>query len=94
MTDATTESDLRQRVLDLIQQDWDAHRGGPLPEISDTSNLFDLGVVDSLLIMEIVTLFEDETGRMIDFLTVDPESFFTLKGIVALYDETAPRGAS
>lgn len=74
--------ELRDRVLQLIEGSWRTQRTGPLPAISNEDNLFDMGVVDSLLMMEIVVVVEDCCQVMIDFMAIDPEVFFTLGGIL------------
>jgi acyl carrier protein len=79
--------DLRGRVLSLISTRWTNRHDDPLPPIGDADNLFDLGVVDSLMMMEVVALVEDQCRTTIDFLTVDPEIFFTLAGIAELERE-------
>lgn len=79
--------ELRNRVLALIEQSWQTQRSGPLPAISDDDNLFDIGVVDSLLMMEIVVVVEDCCQVMIDFMSIDPEVFFTLGGILTASQE-------
>jgi acyl carrier protein len=78
---------LRAQILTLIQENWAQTRSGALPPIGDDDNLFDMGVVDSLMMMEIVALVEDECQTMIDFLSVDPEVFFTLRGIMRLHTD-------
>jgi acyl carrier protein len=54
---------------------------GPLPAFDDDANLFDLDLVDSLSMVEIVLYVEELDGRPVDFFTVDPETFFTFRGI-------------
>lgn len=52
-----------------------------LAGLSDDDNLFDSGVLDSFLMLEVVEQIEAMTGELIDFLITDPEELFTLAGI-------------
>jgi acyl carrier protein len=52
-----------------------------LEEVPEDANLFDLGVVDSLSMIEVLASIEAVTAREVDFLEVDPETFFTLAGM-------------
>ena len=76
----------------VLVQIWeDAGNPGPLPELGPDDNLFDLGVVDSFSMLEVVTVVEQLTGEEIDFYDVDPEELFTLGGIVRYIDAQRAR---
>lgn len=76
----------REYVYDLlkaeIRRTWAAAGNkGELPEIGEDDNLFDAGVVDSLTMVELVAYIESISGgEPIDFLAIDPDLFFTLRG--------------
>ncbi len=54
----------------------------PLTEpIDPDANLLDLGLLDSFAIIELVTEVGKVTGRDVDFIEVEPETFFTLRSI-------------
>ena len=82
--------ELRQQITDLLE-DWARRNDSPLPDFDDTDNLFDLGVVDSMLMVEIVATVEQATGSEVDFVEVDPEVFQTLAGIMTFAESAARR---
>jgi len=53
---------------------------GALPPIADTDDLFSIGAVDSLAMLELIEFVEQVIGAEIDFTLVDPEVFLTLRG--------------
>jgi acyl carrier protein len=81
--------ELRQRIVRLLEE-WAERNDSPLPDFDDADDLFELGVVDSMLMVEIVSAVEDATGSFVDFIEVDPEVFYTLSGIMT-YAESAAR---
>jgi acyl carrier protein len=59
--------------------------GGPVAAaIGEDANLFDLGLVDSFTIIQMIVYLEELTGISIDLSAHDLESFYTIRGIYAL----------
>ena len=75
-------ADLRSRVASILEAHWKHVHGGAMPAVGDDDNLFDREMVDSMTMLEIVTVVEEHTGSLVDFLEVDPELFFTIRGIL------------
>ena len=76
---------LRGILMEFLEKHWRASgKDGPLPAFGGGDNLLGLGLVDSLSLAEMLVVLEEHTGQEIDFLTVDPEVFFTLDGILDL----------
>lgn len=99
MTDTSTSRNerrtrLRTAIVDHLARSWRGGsgnrtgEGGDLPPFGDDDNLFDLGLVDSLTLAELLVMVERLSGREIDFLTVEPEVFFTLRGMLDFADGT------
>lgn len=84
--------ELRQRIM-LLLKDWAVRNDSPLPDFDDSDDLFELGVVDSMLMVEIVAAVEEATGSIVDFVEVDPEVFYTLSGIMTFAESAARREA-
>jgi len=82
--------ELRQQIMHLLEE-WAERNESPLPNFADTDDLFELGVVDSMLMVEIVFAVEEATGSVVDFLEVDPEIFYTLAGIMKYAESAAGR---
>jgi acyl carrier protein len=82
--------DLRQRIMRLLEE-WAERNDSPLPDFADTDDLFELGIVDSMLMVEIVSAVEEATGSVVDFLEVDPEIFYTIAGIMKYAKSAAGR---
>ena len=58
-----------------------AHLGrAPLPPDAD---LFEEGILDSVVITELIAAIEAATGREIDFIDVDPDQLATVEGAIA-----------
>jgi acyl carrier protein len=92
-----TIKSLRQLVLEIISDRWSERNSDALPSISDDDNLFDMGVVDSMAMVEIIEAVQKSSGFEIDYLTFDPAAFYTLRGIAAFAEgssEQGRRGAS
>jgi acyl carrier protein len=80
-----------EKVLRFVVELWveqSCHPRTP-PKATPDDNLFDLGLVDSLSMVEVLVFVENMTSRAIDLLNVDPEGLFTLKG---MYDATFNSG--
>jgi acyl carrier protein len=70
------------RVRTLVSELWQAEfRDSAIPNFADDDNLYDLGVIDSLSGVELITWLEEEAGRQVDVLAIDPATFFTLRGL-------------
>ena len=50
-------------------------------EITLESNLFVTGLLDSLAFIELVAFIEEQSGRRVDLLDIDPEEFTTIRGL-------------
>jgi acyl carrier protein len=72
---------LRRSILDFLAS---ANRNPEVDprSIADDDNLFDLGLVDSLTLAELLVTVERLSGVELDLLTVEPETFFTLRGLL------------
>lgn len=78
-----TKAEVMLLIRERIAQAWTSsgHTTDP-PPFGEDDNLFDVGVVDSLTMVELVVYIETLSGdEPIDLLTVDPELFFTLNGM-------------
>lgn len=77
-----SRAELNALVKERIYASWrKAGRTDQMPKIDEDDNLFDLGVVDSLTMVEIIAFLEEISGgEPFDFLSMDPEVFFTLRG--------------
>jgi acyl carrier protein len=56
--------------------------------IGEDDNLFDLGLVDSFTIIQMIVYLEDLSGVSIDLSEHDLESFYTIHGICDLVQGT------
>lgn len=82
-TSTTSRAELRRAILDFIVHARVMTGDTPeLPDIDDDDNLFDRGVVGSLMLAELLVEIERMTGVELDLLAVDPETFFTLRGLL------------
>jgi acyl carrier protein len=82
-------TDLRAKVISILEEHWKRAGDASLLAIEDDDNLFELGI-DSMTMVEVVTSIEGWIGSTIDFLEVDPEQFFTIRGILEyVYKESA-----
>ena len=50
-------------------------------EITPETNLLLTGLLDSLAFIELVAFIEEQTGRPVDLLDIDPEEFTTIRGL-------------
>ena len=84
-TDASPEADRQafyDQVTAFISGLWQAEfRDVPMPRFTDEENLFDVGLLDSLSSVELIAWLEDQVGRQVDVLAIDPATFFTLRGL-------------
>jgi hypothetical protein len=83
--DGSQSSLARATIMAFLEQNWARSGGeGPLPSFGDDDNLVELGLIDSLSLAELLVGLEDSSGHQIDFLTVDPDVFFTMRGMLDL----------
>ncbi|MEV4211208.1 hypothetical protein [Micromonospora sp. NPDC049662] len=59
----------------------DSGEPAPMAEVPANENLFDLGLVTSYSMLELVNFVEQLSGREIDILNSDITRLFTLEGI-------------
>ena len=50
-------------------------------EITPETNLLVTGLLDSLAFIELVEFIEEQSGRRVDLLNIDPEEFTTIRGL-------------
>ena len=82
----TVESNKRRPELIAFLQT--VARPGFNPEkISDTANLFDEGLVDSLAFVEIILFLEQSYGIRLDGSSIDPASLSSVTGLLQLIDD-------
>jgi acyl carrier protein len=62
--------------------------------IGDDDNLFDLGLVNSFTIIQMIVFLEELTGVSIDLSVHELESFYTLRGIYSLAQGTDGDGTA
>jgi len=82
-------TDLRAKIVAIIEEHWKRAGDAPLLAIGDDDNLFELGI-DSMTMVQVVTSIEEWIGSTIDFLDVDPEQFFTIRGILEYVSKESP----
>jgi acyl carrier protein len=73
--------DFRAKIISILEEHWKRADGVSLLAIGDDDNLFELGI-DSMTMVQVVTSIEEWIGSTIDFLDVDPEQFFTVRGML------------
>jgi acyl carrier protein len=55
-------------------------------ELADDANLLELGHIDSLQFLDLVSLLEERTGTEIDFLTIDPAGITSINGLIRNFE--------
>lgn len=55
--------------------------------VSDDSNLLEQNIVDSGQLIDLIVHLEDFSGKEIDFIDVDPESFTSINGLTKTFSE-------
>ena len=87
-----SRAELRGAIMDfLVRARVSAGQDPRLPDLDDDDNLFDRGVVDSLTLAELLVAVESMTGVELDLLTVEPDTFFTLRGLLDHVEEERAR---
>jgi len=76
-------SEFDLRVREFLATCWsEAQPTTEMPEIHGETDLFEIGVLDSLLVVELLAFVEDVFDVVIDVTRIDdPTSFFTLEGM-------------
>jgi acyl carrier protein len=62
-------------------KEWIITRSPETQEIDADFNIMSSGVLDSLQFLELITLIEDLSGRIVDTAEIDIADFLTLKAI-------------
>ena len=60
-----------------------------ITSVPATENLFDLGLVDSRAMLDLLTFVEELTDREVDVLNIDISRLFTLEGIYGVVFDIA-----
>jgi acyl carrier protein len=76
-----TRAQLRRSILEFLAT-ANRHQEIDPWSVTDDDNLFDLGLVDSLTLAELLVTVERLSGLELDLLIVEPETFFTLRGLL------------
>lgn len=59
--------------------------------LAEDSNLFDIGLVNSFSMVSLLIHVEQMLGVSVDITDLDPETFFTMRGIYNCLAEKAPQ---
>jgi acyl carrier protein len=77
---------LTEGLRRVVCAHWDvSDRPEPCPDLSDDDDLIALGLVDSLLMLEVLDYLEEELGDAVDLTALSRESF---SSIACLIDST------
>jgi acyl carrier protein len=79
-----------ERLREFIAQSMDLPEK---PDLPSEGNLFELGLLDSFAVIELINLLEDLSHSEVDILAIDPNEFFTVDGLYA-YISAGPRAAT
>ncbi len=71
---------IREKIRDLIQKNLDMEN--EVEELKDSDNIFEMGYVNSLFAMKLVTFVEDEFDIVIENDELNIENFSTINKIV------------
>ena len=77
------DAELRTLTFSLLAPKLEA-AGISAVEVEESTSLVDLGILDSMGFLELISQLEIQSGRTIDFDDVDPEEFTTVAGILRL----------
>ena len=75
------DSEVRALFLELLKPQLEA-AGVNTDDLVDSSNLVELGVLDSFDFLKLSGDMQDKTGRTMDFTLVDVEDFTTVGGFL------------
>jgi hypothetical protein len=86
-------AELRAAIVEFLGRAWvGSGAAGELPAVGDDDNIFDMGLVDSLSLAEMLVVVEELSGRELDFISAEPEVFFTLRGMLDYVEGAPPNG--
>ncbi len=77
----------RGRVLDFLRTIQKPDR--PLEAVAETDNLVEIGLIDSLALLEIVVFLETQYGLDFAATALEPEQLTTVSGILDLIEREA-----
>lgn len=83
---------IQGRIADLVQgfvQAKAAEQGFPDIAVNPSTDIFGLGLIDSMSLTELVLHVEEALEVEIDFAQVDPDALHSLDGLVGQLAETS-----
>lgn len=86
-----SRAELRRSILEFLAT-ANPERTVDTTSLTDDDNLFDLGLVNSVTLADLLVTVERLAGVELDLLAVDPETLFTLRGLLDHVD--GPRSAA
>lgn len=72
----------KERIKDFLTREVLSNKN--IGAVGDTDNLIEMGVIDSLSILSLVSYLEKEFGIKIDDMDLMPDNFETIESICAL----------
>ncbi len=75
-----TESELITLAINWVKQN-NLKDGSANVKITENTNLLESGLLDSLGFVELILFLENQSGREIDLMDVDPAEFCVVKGL-------------
>ena len=88
----TLRIDVERSVYDFIVRHL-KENGREKESFDDQTDPFSSSLLDSLALAQLVMHVENETGREIDFLMIDPEALGTVGSLVDSFTEAASEDA-
>lgn len=82
---AEAREELYGAVLKILEEAWQDRYEEPFPSVGESDNLFDAGLVDSFIMIELLSYLETEFSVEVDLADFDPSELFTLSGIYDFY---------
>jgi acyl carrier protein len=76
--------EMSEFIIGLAGEEAGGQAAGVVTVIGEDDNLFDLGLVNSFTIIQIIVYLEKLTGVSIDLTAHELESFYTIHGIYDL----------
>lgn len=82
----------REKFLSVVREElekrWhDVDGSKVFPQVQDDDNLFDVGILDSLALIEVISFVEQYSGTEFDLLAIDPAKVMTLNGLFELVNQ-------
>lgn len=78
-----TERELIDRVIQWVRQS-SSNKAQPSVEISDDTDLFAAGLLDSLSFVELISFIESHDGCRVNLVDADPDEFTLIRGLCRL----------